>query len=115
MTLSDEEREKFEADFKFLINKYIEFLTYYNQLLCKIVRTPEEEKEFQTIQKLLLAIGEVLSAALRSLGDDLFGKALDMYYHYKDIASTGNKEAEILLNELKPVLAASLSARINKN
>ena len=115
MPLSDEERIKFEKDFKYLVDKYIEFLSRYNQLLSKESRSPEEELEFQTIQQLLLTIGEVLSTALSSIGDDLMGKALNLYYHYKDIATSGDKEAQVLLEELKPMLAASLNSRINKN
>ncbi len=115
MSLSDEERKKFEQDFKYLVNKYIEYISHYKQLLGKADLSLEEEQEFQTVQQLLLTIGEVLSTALQSLGDDLFGKAMDLYYHYKDIAATGDKDAQDLLSELKPLLAASLTSRINKN
>jgi len=114
MSLTDDERQKFETDFKYLVDKYVEFLSVYNELLIK-ERSVEEEKEFQAVQQLLLNIGEVLFGALKSIGDDLFGKALDLYYHYKDIASKGDEDAQNLLNELKPMLAASLTSRINKN
>ncbi|SRR6266542_3227939 len=114
MSISDEDRKKFETDFKYLVDKYVEFLSVYGKLVTK-ERTAEEEKEFLIIQQLLLNIGEVLLIALKSMGDNLFGKALDLYYHYKDVASTGNQEAQSLLNELKPLFAASLKARITKN
>ena len=115
MAISEEERLKFERDFKYLVEKYIEFLSSYNRMVIKDTRTIEEEKEFQIIQQLLLNIGEVLSVALKSIGDDLFGKALDLYYHYKSMAADGDKDAQDLLEDLKPMLAASLNARINKN
>ncbi len=115
MAISEEDRLKFEKDFKYLVEKYVEFLSYYNRMVIKETRTIEEEKEFQTIQQLLLNIGEVLSIALKSIGDDLFGKALDLYYHYKNMAADGDKDAMELLEDLKPMLAASLNSRINKN
>lgn len=115
MSLSEEERKKFENDFKYLVNRYIEFLSFYNYLLTKENRTTEEEQEFEATQQLLLNIGNVLSAALKSMSDDLFGKALDLYYHYKDFAAMGDKDAQLYLEELKPLLEASLNSRINKN
>jgi hypothetical protein len=115
MSLSQEERQKFEEDFKYLVGRYVEFFTQYNQLLNKSERSKEEEQEFLAVQKMLLNIGEALSTALQTLGDDLFGKAVDLYYYYKDMAASGNKEVQGLLNELKPLFAASLQARINKN
>ena len=114
MSLSDEEHQKFEQDFKYLVSKYVEFISRYNQLITK-ERSVEEEKEYLAVQQLLLNIGEVLSVALKSMGDDLFGKALDLYYQYKDMATLGDKDAQELLKELKPMLEASLTSRINKN
>ena len=115
MSISEEDRLKFEKDFKYLVDKYIEFLSYYNKMVIKDSRTIEEEKEFQTVQQLLLNIGEVLSVALKSIGDDLFGKALDLYYQYKKLAAEGDKDAQELLENLKPMFEASLNSRINKN
>lgn len=115
MPLSQEERKKFEDDFKYLVSKYVEFFSKYNVLLNKQERTQEEEQEFLAVQKMLLDIGEALSTALQTLGDDLFGKAVDLYYNYKDAAGAGDQEAQQLLNELKPLFAASLQSRINKN
>ena len=81
MSLSDEEHQKFEQDFKYLVSKYVEFISRYNQLITK-ERSVEEEKEYLAVQQLLLNIGEVLSVALKSMGDDLFGKALDFHAGY---------------------------------
>jgi len=115
MSLSQEERQKFEEDFKYLVGRYVDIFTQYNQLLTKTERSMDEEQEFLAVQKMLLNIGEALSSALHSLGEDLFGKAVDLYYYYKDIASSGNKEVKDILEELKPLFAASLQSRINKN
>lgn len=115
MALSPEERQKFEEDFKYLVNKYVEIFTQYNQLLNKSERSKEEEQEFLAVQKMLLNLGDSLSTAIQTLGDDLFGKAINLYYHYKDEAASGNRDAEELLKELKPLFAASLQSRINKN
>jgi hypothetical protein len=115
MPLKKEDQLKFEADFKYLVNKYIEFLSRYSQLLSKPTLTTDEEQELSSLKQLLLNISEVLSATLKSLSDELFGKALDLYYHYKDIALTGDNEALDFVNEMKPLFAASLKARISMN
>jgi hypothetical protein len=115
MSLSEEERQKFERDFRYLIDKYIEYLTQYNRFLVKENRSDDEETEFQTVQRLLLSIGEVLSMAMQALGDDLFGKAVGLYYEYKEAAYAGDADALHVLKELKPMFEASLNARINKN
>lgn len=115
MSRTEEEQKKFEDDFKYLINKYIEYLAYFSLLISKETRTPQEEQDLQVVQQLLINMGNVLSSALKSMSDDLFGKALDLYYHYKDFAAMGNKDAQHLMKELKPLLAATLNSRINKN
>ena len=115
MALSQEEREKFEEDFRYLVDKYVQFFMIYNQLINKSNRTPEEEQEFVSVHQLLLSIGEVLSVAIQALGDDLFGKAIDMYYRFKEIAGKGDSGAQHLIKELQPIFAASLNSRIYKN
>jgi hypothetical protein len=115
MSLSQEERQKFEKDFRYLVDKYIDYLTQYNSFLLMETRNPEEEKEFKTIQQLLLSIGEVLSMAMQALGDDLFGKAIGLYYEYKEAALGGDINAQRLIKELKPMFEASLNSRINRN
>ena len=115
MSLSQEDRKKFEQDFRYLVDKYIEYLTQYNEFLAMETRTIDEEKEFQTVQQLLLSIGEVLSMAMQALGDDLFGKAVGLYYEYKEAALFGNVDAQHVVKELKPMFEASLNSRINKN
>lgn len=115
MSLKDEDHLKFEADFKGLVEKYIEFLSLYNQLLLKPNLTPDEEIEFQVIKQLLLNICDVLSTTLKTLSDELFGKALDLYYYYKGMALQGDNDARSLVNELKPMFANSLRSRISMN
>jgi hypothetical protein len=115
MALSQEDRQKFEKDFRYLVDKYIEFLSTYNQLLSCESRTPEQEQQLQSMQKLILNIGEVLSNAMQALGDDLFGKAVDLYYHFKDAALAGDTAAQEVVKELKPMFEATLTSRINKN
>ena len=115
MVLSQEEREKFENDFRYLIDRYIHFFDVYYRLLAKIGRSPEEELEFQTVHQLLLSIGEVLSSAIQSFGDDLFGKSMDIYYQFKQLANEGDRKAQNFIKQMRPILEASLKARINKN
>lgn len=115
MSLLQEERQKFEQDFRYLIDKYIEYLAQYNSFLVMVTRNSEEETEFQTIKQLLLSIGEVLSMAMQAMGDDLFGKAVGLYYEYKEAAFSGDMDAQHVLKELKPMFEASLSSRINMN
>jgi hypothetical protein len=115
MSLNDGDQLKFEADFRYLVDKYIECLSRYHQLSSKSTLTTQEDREFQILKQLLLNICEILSTTLKSLSDDLFGKALDLYYYYKDMASKGNNDAVELVNELKPLFAASLKARVNMN
>ena len=115
MSLSEEERKKFEQDFRYLVDKYIECLIQYNQFLVNENRSVVEENEFQTVQHLLLSVGEVLSMAMQTLGDDLFGKAVGLYYEYKEAACAGDISAQYVLKELKPMFDASLNSRITKN
>lgn len=115
MSISQKEKQKFEQDFRYLVDKYIDYLTQYNNFLLNKTRSIEEETEFQTIQQLLLSIGVVLSMAMQALGDDLFGKAVGLYYKYKEAALAGDIDAQNVLNELKPRFDASLTSRINKN
>lgn len=115
MALTKDELEKSENDFRYLIDKYVHYFIIYNQLITKNKRTAEEEQEFLMIHELLLSIGEVLAIAIRALGDELFGNAIDLYYHYKQIANKGNRDAQFLVKELKPLLAISLNSRINMN
>lgn len=115
MSLSEDERQKFERDFRYLVDKYIEYITQYNRFLLIETRSDDEESEFQTIQQLLLSIGEVLSMAMQALGDDLFGKAVGLYYEYKEAAYAGDTGAQHILKELRPLFEASLNSRINQN
>ena len=115
MEITQEELQKFENNFKNLIDKYIEYFNLYNQLIINSRRTTEQNLELKMIHDLLIAIGEILTLAIRTIGDDLFGKAINIYYHYKQIANTGDSDAQFLIKELKPLFANSLNNRIYMN
>ena len=115
MAISEEDRKKFERDFQYLVDQYISFFSQYNLLINKKDRSFEEEEEFLKVQQLLLSISSILSTTMQSLSDELFGKAVDLYYHYKLNAGDGNLFAQQLVDDLRPLFAASLNSRINKN
>ena len=115
MPISDDDRKNFEENFQYLVDQYISFFTQYNRLITKKERSFEEDEEFLKVQQLLLSISSTLSSSMKSLSDELFGNAIDMYYHYKINASDGNQFAQKLVEDLKPLFAASLNSRIYKN
>lgn len=115
MPISEDDRKKFEHDFQYLVDQYISFFSQYSILINKNDRSFEEEEEFLKVQQLLLSISSILSTTMQSLSDELFGKAVDLYYHYKVDAGDGNVFAKQLVEDLRPLFAASLSSRIYKN
>lgn len=115
MPISEEDNKKFEHDFQYLVDQYITFFSQYSLLINKKNRSFEEEEEFLKVQQLLLSISSILSTTMQSLSDELFGKAIDLYYHYKLNANDGDMFAKQLVNDLKPLFAASLNSRIYKN
>ncbi len=115
MNITREELQKFENNFRFLVEKYIQYFDQYNLLIFNSKRTSDEDLELKMIQEMLVSIGRILAVTIRTMGDDLFGKALNLYYHYKQIASTGDTDAQSLIKELKPLFANSLSNRIYMN
>lgn len=115
MQITQEELQNFEKTLRYVVDKYIEYINLYNQLMVNTKRNPEENLELKMLHDLLTSIGEILAIAIRSIGDDLFGKALHLYYHYKQFATKGDVEAQNLIKELKPLLENSLSNRIYMN
>jgi hypothetical protein len=115
MALKKEELTTFVNNFRYLIDQYVQYFGIYYELLKKSNKTTVEEHEFKLIQELLLSIGEILVIAVRTLGDDLFGKAIDLYYHYKQIAVNGDPKAQYIVNELKPLVNLRLSSRMTMN
>lgn len=115
MPLSKQEREQIETDFKYLIKKYIESTNVYNSLISKSTLSKVDEKDLEEVRGVIQTLNEVISAAMLSVGNDLFGKAVDMYYHFKETAETGDVQAKKLIKDLKPIFHNSLYMRINNN
>jgi hypothetical protein len=115
MNNSKDEVKNFENNFKFLVDKYIQFFIFYNQLIDNTKRTYKEELELKMVHELLVSVGHILAITIRTMGDDIFGKALDLYYQYKQIADSGDTDAQCLIKELKPLFANSLNNRIYMN
>jgi ABC-type transporter MlaC component len=115
MAISKEDKEKFEQNFSYLVTKYTELLESYTELLGKDGRSEDEEHDLLMAKELLNTIGNVLSVAMQSIGDELFGKAVNMYYHFKEAADAGDTKAQEIICDLKPLFEASLNERINNN
>ena len=115
MNITRDELQIFENNFRFLVEKYIQYFDQYNVLIFNVNRTSKEDLELKMIHELLVSIGKILAVTIRTMGDDLFGKALNLYYHYKQIAGSGDPDAQSLIKELKPLFANSLSNRIYMN
>ena len=115
MNITKEELQKFENNFQYLVDKYIQYFNLYNELIYNTKRTSEEELELKMIHELLVSVGHILAITIRTMGDDLFGKALHLYYQYKQIADSGDTDAQYLIKELKPLFANSLNNRIYMN
>lgn len=98
------------------IQKHLPLLAdLVNTLTQKKRRSPEEEEQLKETTALIIKLKQYVEDARLVLNDKLYRQTVAFYFHVKNLAEQGDKEAEKLYHELKPLYNVDLLDDLNDN
>lgn len=78
-------------------------------------RTPEEEKQYQELLKLVKESLPVITLLKDFFGSEAYRSTVGWYYSVKEAAEQGNSKAREIVDELAPLYQQSIIDQLNKN
>ena len=90
----------------------IEMFNHYHKMSN---RTPEEEKSYQEMIRLIQEALPVLTVLKDFLGNEAFRAAEAFYFHLKQKEAEGDQNAREILRELSPLYQQSIIEQVNNN
>ena len=78
-------------------------------------RTPEEEKQYQKLLKIVEESLPVIAMLEDFFGSEAYRASVAWYYSVKEAAGHGNSKAREIVDELAPLYQQSIIDQLNKN